>query len=205
MSTELSLSPTATEPPRPGRPRSAAADLAIREATLSLLVAGGYGNLTMSGVAAAAGVSTATLYRRWRSKLELVVAVLQARADEHPVPNTGSLLGDCRAILRGVVTGIRTSPTNPIFSTLIGEIGRNPELAEAFRTNLMAPRRATLAAMLRRAEARGELRPGLDDELVIDLLFGPIYYRLLVSGGRLNAAVADELAELVVAAIGTGV
>ena len=67
-------------PVRPGRPRSLAADEAIRDATLELLATEGYANLTMSGVAAQAGVSTATLYRRWTSKLDLVIAVLQARA-----------------------------------------------------------------------------------------------------------------------------
>src|SRR5207248_2484280 len=65
-------------PLRPGRPRSAEADAAIREATIGLLADAGYANLTMSGIAATAGVSTATLYRRWRSKVDLVVDMLSA-------------------------------------------------------------------------------------------------------------------------------
>ena len=93
-------------PAPPGRPRSPEADRAIRDATVELLTRDGYANLTMSGVAAAAGVSTATLYRRWSSKLELVVGVLKARAEERPMPNTGSLAGDCRSLLRSLVVAL---------------------------------------------------------------------------------------------------
>jgi AcrR family transcriptional regulator len=188
-------------PVRPGRPRSLAADEAIRDATLELLATEGYANLTMSGVAAQAGVSTATLYRRWTSKLDLVVAVLQARAEERPVPDTGSLRGDCRAILRDVVEASQTTNAGPILPGLVGEIGRNPELADALRTNLIAPRRAAFVQVLERAAARGELRAGLDHELVIDLLIGPLYHRLLMTGAEVDDRVADRLARLVIRAI----
>ena len=190
------------EPPvRPGRPRSLAADEAIRDATLELLATEGYANLTMSGVAGQAGVSTATLYRRWTSKLDLVIAVLQARAEERPVPDTGSLRGDCRAILRDVVEASQTTNAGPILPGLVGEIGRNPELADALRTNLIAPRRAAFVQVLERAAARGELRAGLDHELVIDLLIGPLYHRLLMTGAPVDDRAADALARLVIRAI----
>ena len=188
-------------PVRPGRPRSLAADEAIRDATLELLATEGYANLTMSGVAAQAGVSTATLYRRWTSKLDLVIAVLQARAEERPVPDTGSLRGDCRAILRDVVEASQTTNAGPILPGLVGEIGRNPELADALRTNLIAPRRAAFVQVLERAAARGELRAGLDHELVIDLLIGPLYHRLLMTGAPVDDRAADALARLVIRAI----
>src|ERR1700745_3810209 len=105
-----------------GRPRSAEADAAIQEATVDLLVTEGYAGLTMSGVAHRAGVSTATLYRRWRSKLDLVVDVLAMRAEESPVPDTGTLEGDCRAMLRTLVDKVRTTQTTPIMAGLVGEI-----------------------------------------------------------------------------------
>src|SRR5437763_15951568 len=106
-----------------GRPRSPAADLAIREATLELLADEGYAGLTMSGVASTAGVSTATLYRRWRSKVELIVGVLQEKSDERPLPDTGSLDGDCRALLHGMVDAMNAShvSSGAIMSALIGE------------------------------------------------------------------------------------
>src|SRR5438067_13101637 len=123
-----------------GRPRSAEADAAIRQATVDLLVSEGYANLAMSGVAAQAGVSTATLYRRWHSKLELVVDVLALRAEEEVVPDTGVLEGDCRELLQTLVAKARTTQTTSIMAGLVGEIGRNPELAAALRANLIAPR-----------------------------------------------------------------
>src|SRR5438270_13759318 len=102
-----------------GRPRSAEADAAIRQATVDLLVDDGYAGLTMSGVAHRAGVSTATLYRRWRSKLDLVVDVLALRAEESPVPDTGSLEGDCRSMLRALVDKARSTETTPIMAGLV--------------------------------------------------------------------------------------
>src|SRR5207302_1478331 len=113
--------PSTTDAPRIGRPRSAEADAAIRQATVDLLATEGYAGLTMSGVAARAGVSTATLYRRWRSKLDLVLDVLAARAEESPVPDTGTLEGDCRAVLHNLVEKARTTQSTPLMAGLVGE------------------------------------------------------------------------------------
>jgi AcrR family transcriptional regulator len=184
-----------------GRPRSAEADAAIQQATVELLALEGYAGLTMSGVAHRAGVSTATLYRRWHSKLGLVVDVLAARAEESPVPDTGTLEGDCRAILRSLVDKARTTLTTPIMAGLVGEIGRNPELAAALRANLIAPRRQVLNEVFRRAQARGEMRPDIDIAIASDLLFGPLYHRLLITGEPMTVRVADKLCDLVLKAV----
>jgi AcrR family transcriptional regulator len=192
---------TTTEPAVRGRPRSPEADAAIRQATVDLLVSEGYANLTMSGVAASAGVSTATLYRRWSSKLELVVDVLTIRSEEWPVPDTGSLEGDCRAIVHSLVDKARTTQSTPLLAGLVGEIPRNPELADALRATLIGPRREAFNGLFARAAKRGELRKGVDVELAADLLFGPIYHRLLFTGAPVTPKVADELADLVLKAI----
>jgi AcrR family transcriptional regulator len=192
---------TTTEQPRLGRPRSTEADQAIRAATVDLLATVGYANLTMSGVASRAGVSTATLYRRWRSKLDLVVDVLAVRAEESPVPDTGSLEGDCRALLQNLVEKARSTQITPLMAGLVGEIGRNAELAQALRTSLFAPRRAALAEVFARAQARRELREGVDTDLAGDLLFGPLYQRLLFTGTPVTPKIADELVDLVLLAI----
>ena len=195
------MSTRAVEAPRVGRPRSVEADEAIRAATVELLAADGYANLTMSGVAARAGVSTATLYRRWRSKLDLVVDVLGARAEETPVPDTGSLEGDCRAVLHALVGKARTSQMTRLMAGLVGELGKNPELAAALRTHLIGPRRVALNEVFARADRRGELRPDVDVNVAADLLFGPLYHRLLVTGEPVTARVADKLTDLVVRAV----
>src|SRR3954447_4104114 len=157
-----------------GRPRSAEADAAIFQATVDLLAAEGYAGLTMSGVAHQAGLSTATLYRRWHAKLELVVDVLAVRAEESPVPDTGTLEGDCRAILQDLVQKARTTQSTPIMAGLVGEIGRNPELRDALRANLITPRRQALNEIFRRAQARGDLADDLDIGIAAGLLFGPL-------------------------------
>jgi AcrR family transcriptional regulator len=192
--------PTA-DAPRIGRPRSVEADAAIREATVDLLASVGYANLTMSGIAVQAGVSTATLYRRWRSKLDLVVDVLAAKAEESPVPDTGSLEGDCRSLLHNLVEKARTTESTKLLAGLVGEIGRNPELAAALRVSLIAPRRAALNEVFRRAQGRGELRASIDTGLAADLLFGPLYQRLLITGEPVTPRVADKLADLVLRAV----
>ena len=184
-----------------GRPRSAEADAAIRQATVDLLVADGYAGLTMSGVAVQAGVSTATLYRRWRSKLDLVVDVLAMRAEESPVPDTGTLEGDCRSMLHTLVDKARTTQSTPLMAGLVGEIGRNPELAAALRANLITPRREALYEVFRRAKGRGELASGIDIGVASDLLFGPLYHRLLFTGEPVTPRVADTLCDLVLKAI----
>jgi len=184
-----------------GRPRSAEADLAIREATLDLLASQGYADLTMSGVAAAAGVSTATLYRRWSSKLELVIDVLRARADERPVPETGSLYRDLRAVVDGMVEALTDSDHGSVLPGLITEITRNPELAKVFRSTLVAPRRAAWRELLERARQRGELRDGVDFEIVGDFLTGPLYARRLITGEPITKKVAAHLTDLAFHAI----
>ena len=191
--------PVVEHPTRTGRPRSPAADAAIRNATLDLLSIEGYANLTMAGVASKAGVSTATLYRRWHSKLDLVVDILQALAEDWPVPDTGSLEGDLRAVLDTMLTGMAS--TGAIMRGLVGEFARNGELAEALRRNLILPRRAAMIEVLARAKRRGEVRPGVNDDLVFDMLAGSLYYRSTVLGRAATKAVSRDLAELILRAI----
>src|SRR5215210_7277732 len=102
------------EPPRPsrgGRPRDPSRDDVIRAAILRLLAEVGYGALTMDAVAAEAGVGKATIYRRWRTKQDLVVDTISDlnRAEATP-PDTGSLEGDLRAMLHTPV-GVISGPT----------------------------------------------------------------------------------------------
>src|ERR1700694_1018579 len=91
-----------------GRPRSAEADQAITASTLALLEEEGFAGLTMAGVAARAGVSTATLYRRWPSKLDLVVGVVTAWADDAPAIDTGTLAGDLAMLLSSMASRLGT-------------------------------------------------------------------------------------------------
>ena len=178
------MSETTAESPRrtPGRPRSEASHQAIIQATLELLVEGGYGSLTMEAVRTRAGVGKATIYRRWHSKEELVRDAIVFLHDEFDTPDTGSLRGDYDAL----ATLVRASASRggaSLMPRLLGESVHDPELFAIFRAHLVEPRRAALRSVLERAVARGEIREGIDPELMVDLFAGPAVYRLLITGG----------------------
>jgi hypothetical protein len=100
-----------------------------------------------------------------------------------------------------MVVGMRETTAGPLMAGLVGEMGRNPELAEAVRTTLVGPRRAAFVALLERAERRGELRKGVDYDLLIDMLSAPIYHRVLVTGAPISRAFADKVVDLVLEAV----
>jgi AcrR family transcriptional regulator len=177
------VSETAESPRRmPGRPRSEASHQAIIRATLDLLVEGGFGSLTMEAVRTRAGVGKATIYRRWSSKEELVRDAIVFLHDEIEAPDTGSLRGDYDAL----ATRVRAAASRggaALMPRLLGEAVNDPELFAIFRAHLVDPRRAALRSVLERGIARGEIRAGIDLDLLIDLFAGPAVYRLLITGG----------------------
>ena len=189
------MNETAESPRRtPGRPRSEASHQAIIEATIALLIEAGYGSLTMEAVHIRAGVGKATIYRRWSSKEELVRDAIVFLNHEVEAPDTGSLRGDYEA-LAAVVRASATRGGTTLMPRLLGESVNDPELFAIFRSNLVEPRRAALRTVLQRAIDRGEIRAGLDLELLLDLFAGPAVYRLLITGGDMSQmfSVEDQL------------
>jgi AcrR family transcriptional regulator len=175
---------------RPGRPRSAAADAAIVRATLELLLEDGYRGLTMEQVRVRAGVGKATLYRRYGSKQELVSEAIRHLNQPIGRPDTGSVRADILAVARSVLAGAQRVAFANFVPRLLAEAAGDREMHAIFYENLVAPRRAVMAEVLRRGVARGELRADLDVELAIDLLTGPWVYRLLISGGDDTEAIS---------------
>jgi len=174
-----------TESPRrmPGRPRSEASHQAIIQATLALLLEVGYGALTMEAVRDRAGVGKATIYRRWSSKEELVRDTIVFLHEDFAAPDTGSLRGDYEALAGAVRASASRGGAAMLMPRLLGESVHDPELFAIFRAHLVEPRRAALRSVLERAVARGEIRPGIDPELMVDLFAGPAVYRMLITGG----------------------
>jgi AcrR family transcriptional regulator len=168
---------------RPGRPRSAAADAAIVRATLELLLEDGYRGLTMEQVRARAGVGKATLYRRHGSKQELVAEAIRHLNQPIPLPDTGSVRDDILAVARSVQAGAERVGFANFVPRVLAESAGDPEMHAIFLENLVVPRRAVMAEVLRRGVDRGELRADLDLELAMDVITGPWVYRLLISGG----------------------
>jgi AcrR family transcriptional regulator len=190
--------PQTASPPRAGRPPSARTQQAILEATRELLADGGVQRLTVEGVAARAGVAKTTIYRRYRSKDELALAVLVDMV-EHvaAVPDLGDTRAEFIAFLHRAVKILRSTLMGRVMQGLVSDLATNPELARAFRERVVALRVAELQRLIERGIARGDLRPDADYQLVNELLFGPVYYRLLLSGAPLD----DDLAERVVSAV----
>jgi AcrR family transcriptional regulator len=175
---------------------------AIRAAVFEELAAVGYARMSMEGIARRAGVGKAAVYRRWRSKLPLVLDLVPAvAAGGLPVPDTGSLLGDVRALLDVGARALGHPVAAQIVPDLLAEAARSPELAQALRAGLRDAQGAVVAAVVRQAAERGELPSGTDPDLALALLAGPLYWQLAVMGSAPGAAHVDELARAVVAAL----
>lgn len=186
----------------PGRPRSAEADRAILRAAVDLLADEGYGGVTMEGVAARAGVGKATVYRRWPCKSALVVdAVTACRESGVTPPNTGSAREDLLVFVRGFMHHLRTSDAARVMPALVAELSRNPDLAAEFREGFVQPRRAKVLDAVRRGVERGEVRAGVDPDLVADGVVALLLHRFLVTGMDLD----DDLPERVVDVLWRGI
>lgn len=174
------------------RRRSRRSEAAILEATIALLAEVGFGGLTIDGIAGRAAVGKATIYRHWSSKAELAVEAFRSRIPPLADPDSGSLAGDLRSILHQMVDGLTNSPLVGILPSLVEAAERDSEVERLFR-DFGTTRRDVLRGVFARAAARGELRPGLDVDLAIDLLVGPIFTRRLITRGPLNRKLANAV------------
>jgi AcrR family transcriptional regulator len=181
-----------------GRPRDSRADRAILEATRELIAERGVYEFRTADVAARAGVGKGAIYRRYRSKDELVSAAIAALVSEEiTVPDTDSTRGDLLVLMQEAVELYRGSLARRLMPNLIGAMAQKPEPARAVRDGFLAGRREALSEVLRRGVERGDLRPNLDIELVLDVLAGPLFYRLLVTGGPIDEQLAEGVADLI--------
>ena len=181
-----------------GRPRDARADRAILATTRELIAERGVHAFRTDDVAARAGVGKGAIYRRYRSKGELVTAaVAELVHEEIAVPDTGSTRADLLALMREAVELYRSTLPARLMPNLIGAMAELPDLARAVRDGFLARRRAALSEVLRRGVERGDLRPDVDLELALDVLGGPLFYRLLVTGGPLDEQLAEGVADLI--------
>lgn len=180
----------------PGRPRDPGLDGAILAATMELLCKEGFAGTSVEAVADRAGVSKATIYRRWATREDLLMAAGSEMGPCPGDPDCGNLRDDLLVLIGGLVSMATDTPVADLLPAVIEEAARNPELRIRFDAHIDA-RRAPLRAALARAEARGEVRPGTDPELVADLLSGPIFTRILVTGGPLPEGLASAIVDAV--------
>lgn len=166
---------------QPGhRTRRASEDVAeaILAATLEVLDESGFEGLTIEKVAARAGAAKTAVYRRWPSKVPLVVEALTRAQPDLPVPDTGDLRTDIIRIWKSATGGGRYS-VERLLPVVTAYMSANDELMALMRDRYFGPRLEAMRAVVARAAARDEIRPGTDPELAFDLLFGPLAYRWL--------------------------
>jgi AcrR family transcriptional regulator len=188
-----------------GRQPSAATAAAILQATRELLAAGGVQGLTVENVAARSGIAKTTIYRRWRSKEELALAVLIAMVEEQAasVSDRGDTRAELVAFVAQAIKILRTTLMGRVMQGLVSELAANPDLAQAFRERVVARRVQELTSILERGIERGDIRPDADIGMANELLFGPIYYRLLLSGKPLEDSLAERLVDAFLAGVRT--
>lgn len=184
---------------RPGG-RSARIRSAVISATLEELAESGYSGVSPEGVATRAGVHKTTIYRRWRTKVALVLDAMLHQAEQTvAVPDTGSLRGDLMELARRSVA-IQTSPAGvAVVRAVAGESPANPELAAA-SSQFWTERLRLDRTIVERARARGEIDARAASRPVIEALLAPLYFRLLVTGEPLNDDFIEGVVELVFAA-----
>jgi AcrR family transcriptional regulator len=175
---------TAKPDPRVERSRQA-----ILAATRDLLAPDGdVGSLTVEAVAARSGVAKTTIYRRWRDKWELALdAVMIDTLPQFDEPvDVGDTRTELLTFVNSVVKMLAAPPYGPAMQGLVSQIATDPELARVYREQVVQPRLAELAPVIQRGIARGDLRADTDVRLLHELLIGPIFYRLLLSGAPLD-------------------
>jgi AcrR family transcriptional regulator len=185
-----------------GRPRSDSAHRAIVNAFHELLIEVGFAHLKMEHVAARAGASKATIYRRWRSKEELAIELLRELAIPHiVVPDSGDTREELRAIAQDVIDRLTQSEFGPVIRRLLCEIAGNAAVGEAFRATAVVPRRDEVRVVIERGMQRGELRASVDADIVTELLIGSICFRLIF-GGAFDERFTEEVVDMVMSGYG---
>jgi AcrR family transcriptional regulator len=188
---------------RPGRPRSEQSRAAVLRTASELMHEVGLRAMTTEQIAGRSGVSKATIYKWWPNKYAVAVeAFLSEISADSADPDTGDAREDFRSVLRGVFHFYR-SPSGQVFAQLIGEAQFDPSVQAELRDHLILSRRELGRRIWDRGVARGELRPDVDPEVAVDLVYGPAVYRLVMGHGALDDAAADALIDAAISGIRT--
>lgn len=177
-------------------------DRAILDAAIAIVTETGIEDLTIDGVARRAGVGRPTVYRRYKGKLELLLAAVShiARQPES-YPDTGSTEGDLRVIATTFASGLSDTAAGQLMPWMIAEGNRDPERAREYHA-YVTDRRGEVVNALRRGIERGDLRPDVDLEVVADFLAAPIFFRLLFTGAPADEAFIDTVVEVTLRGFG---
>jgi len=189
-------------PARPsGRPRSEDCRQKILNAADELLARDGFSRMSIEAIARLAGTSKATIYRWWPSKAAIVMeALLAATEADVFVKPSSSAEEDLLEKVRRAIALFR-GPKGRVIASLIGQAQSDREIGEAYRTQILVPRRADLRQAIERAIRAGTFSPDIDIDLAIDLLFGPLYQRLLLRHAPMDDAFERDYPPVAIAAL----
>jgi AcrR family transcriptional regulator len=181
------------------RPRSESARRAILDAALDLIETDGYGRLTMEGIAKRAAVSKQTIYRWWPSPATVLMEALNERAATLvPDRDLGSFERNLRSFIRRTVAGLHNGSA-PLVASLMAEAQHDQQFAATFRDQFLARRRAAMRALFDEALQRGELASDTNIDLLVEIAFGTIWYRVLGKHGPLSRRFGDQLTDALIA------
>lgn len=177
-----------------GRPRSEETRKSILSAAYELLLENGFQNVTVDGIAERSGVSKATIYKWWPNKAAVVLDGFFEQSEEVlQIPDTGAVQKDLLIQAKNLADFL-TSPKGKVITELIAEGQFDANIAEEYRRRYFSPRRMISQKIFERGIQRGELREDLDIGLSIDLIYAPVFYRLLITGESLDN---DYIANLI--------
>jgi AcrR family transcriptional regulator len=181
------------EPKRRGRQRSEESEEAILSAITALLRDKPLRDISIEEIARKAGVGKATIYKWWPSKAYIAFDAFSKKLTEMvPIRDTGSAERDFKEQLRSLFTFFDT-PAGLVFRHFLAEGQVDGEFASLFRDRFIKPRREMIGVIFDRAVERGQIRRGLDREVILDLIYGPGFYRILIRHEPLGRKTVDEM------------
>jgi AcrR family transcriptional regulator len=185
----------------PGRPRDSETERRILEAALGLLRREGYNRMSVDAVAAVAGVSKPTIYRRWASKEDLATAAVRTLQLIEPPVNTGTCKADLVRTLENFSRSLLRPNGMSLIGTVLAEEAHTPDLIRLFRERIVTPRRHMLRSILERARASGEIQPDANLDCAVNMLVGAFYARYLANS-NVPSTFPRDLVELLWRGIG---
>jgi AcrR family transcriptional regulator len=184
-----------------GRPRSAKAHAAILAAARSILLEEGLTAVTMEAIAARAKVGKPTIYRSWPNAYAVAMSALMSADTSAPtLSRSSSAIAELKAQLRAVAK-VFASRTGRQVTMMIASAESETELSKSFRNHFILARREEGREILRRAISRNEVRENIDMEVALDMIYGPVFYRLLIGHGGLDESFADGVVDQAVRGI----
>jgi len=182
----------------PGRPRSEQARRAVLEAARAQFAEQGYGAATIEAIAARSGVAKTTIYRSWPSRAAILVDVLVEMASALvPPPRGGDPMRAMATELRGIAGAIN-GPLGRLLTSLLGDAQVEPQVRAALIERLFRPRSDASASNVSRAQAGGALRSDVPPHVAVDLLVGPLFYRMFVQHQPVTDTFVKQVVQYVV-------